>query len=68
MICEVRLELEAERVGLEGVRRGGGRSRGGERDRELISGAMGLSGGQGAEEEMYKDMDVWSGAGTSEVW
>lgn len=46
MICEVRLEFEAERVGLEGVRRGGGRSRGGERDRELISGAMGLGGGQ----------------------
>lgn len=46
MICEVRLELEAESSGLEGVRRGGGRSRGGERDRELISGAMGLGGGQ----------------------
>lgn len=43
MTCDVRLELAPERAGLEGVRRGCGRSLRGERDRELRSGAIGLA-------------------------
>lgn len=40
MTCEVRLELAPDRPEWEAVRRGCGRSRGGERESVLISGDM----------------------------